>query len=81
MLTASSKRTSIAKTALSGTLVLSQDLDSVSLHVCRKVGSDLQGVPSDARVVDAAGKLVMPGELCNHHSSPITPASLPLQEA
>ena len=31
---------------------------------CRKVSCDLEGVPSDARVVDATGKLVIPGTLC-----------------
>lgn len=35
----------------------------LSLFLCRKVGSDLKDVPNDARVVDATGKLVMPGEL------------------
>ena len=33
-----------------------------ALSLCRKVGSDLKDVPNDARVVDATGKLVMPGE-------------------
>lgn len=36
---------------------------SLALSVLpRKVGSDLKDVPSGARVVDATGKLVMPGE-------------------
>ena len=30
------------------------------------MGRDLQGVPSDARVVDASGKLVMPGGIDTH---------------
>ena len=37
-------------------------LASLSLSVRRKVGADLQDIPSDARVVDATGKLVIPGE-------------------
>lgn len=33
-----------------------------SSTTCRQVGLDLQNVPADAQVIDATGKLVMPGE-------------------
>ncbi|CAI8013232.1 Dihydropyrimidinase [Geodia barretti] len=34
--------------------------------IIRKVGCDLEGVSSDAKVVDATGKLVMPGGIDTH---------------
>jgi hypothetical protein len=49
-------------------------LINVTCCLHRQVGLDLKDIPSDAQVVDATGKLVMPGEwveqwesVCKHN--------------
>lgn len=68
MQTESSEQMSTVKTALSGQVCVCPAGGEISsLCLSRKVGCDLEGVSSDAKVVDATGKLVMPGlqaDLC-----------------